>query len=1534
MRWMTRSQGGWGSVVALRALAAAVVGLAVARSPDAWAQNTQPQAAQDCESQMPDKYAEVAQSYPPGQVNGWRCVVDNAANPTQVRGQVYLDMYGTNSFNWYGVPVYSSFSYAALDANKQCGFACGTGQATTLGTKAGNPIDLATGNKYKAESDLDGDLPFQRYYLGDDVARPVGMFGGRWRSVYDRRIVTISGSGTMSVIAYRAGGQGLYFNSTGSAVYTSDKDTPYKLEKLFSGSTHTGWRLTDANDAVELYDVDGKPTSTTWPSGEFQTLAYDANARLQTVTGRDGRKLSFAYDSSGRLQTLTDASGAVTTYAYDPSSGLLGTVTYPGGATRKYFYNEAGRVVSPPPGTYYLTGIEDENGQRHASYSYDSANRAILSTLAGDAERVDVSYGTGTSATVTDALGRTTTRNWTVAQRVAKYTGASGLSVSQDSALGTATYDANGYVNVETDFLGNQTDYDYNTRGLETQRIEAKTDTTGKKRTLQTDWHATYRVPIERRVRDSAGTLKAKVAWTYNTREQPLTQTATDPTVTPNTTRTTTYTYCESADVTAGTCPFVGLLKSVNGPRSDVSDLTTFTYRQADHAACATAPTTCAYRKGDLWKVTNALGHIVEVQAFDGAGRPLSIVDANNVRTDYEYHARGWLTASKVRGTNDTVETDDRIVRVEYWPTGLVKKVTQPDGAFITFAYDAAHRLTGIADSAGNTVTYTLNKAGERTQEDVKDATNTLRRTLSRTYNTLGQLTAVTDAYNRSTGFTYDANGNLDQVTDALLRVTDQNVDPLNRLSRSLQDMAGLAAQTQVAYDALDNPTQVTDPKGLNTTYAYTGFSELKTLTSPDTGTTTYTYDAAGNRASQVDARSKTTNYGYDALNRPISVTYPTATALNVAYVYDTAQADCQTGETFTIGRLAKMTDGSGSTVYCYDRFGALVRKVQTTNGQSFTLRYVYAANGQLQKTIYPDNAEASYLYDAQGRTQEINVKTATGTTIQLLRSASYHPFGPVQQWTYGNGRVMTRTLNLNGEPGIVQVNATDGLSLGYEFDEVGNLKKLRNGNQSDPPLRVFGYDALNRLIETKDGGTNAVLQSYAYDATGNRTSATVSGVTTTNTYETASHRMIQVGVWDRTYDNAGNTTYIAAPTTGKTFVYGDHNRLTQVLNGATVAMNYVYNGMGERVRKHLNTANTYTLYDEAGRWLGDYGNTGAPNQQVIWFDDLPVGVLDGAGANQKLHYIEPDALGTPRVVIDRTRGAQGVAIWTWNLTGEAFGTTLPNENPDGDATTFVFDMRFPGQRYDSASGLNYNYFRDYEPGTGRYSQSDPIGLTGGVSTYGYAGGMPTGAIDPMGLAYGYFDWGDVVFMNAGQVGDLLGFDAALPQGYVDFVFGALDGASFGASALTRRLTGAQDAVNECSGYYTAGGWAAVAYDLLSGGGLIKSGLRATKGLGWKNPLYKNAVEQFKKSDLSNAGRALSKHPEVIGETKNTIRQTLRSDRAMNGAAHSALRNIMRNGVITNPVLGRYGKVTQIQIPGGFGARWAADGSFIGFINP
>jgi RHS repeat-associated protein len=60
--------------------------------------------------------------------------------------------------------------------------------------------------------------------------------------------------------------------------------------------------------------------------------------------------------------------------------------------------------------------------------------------------------------------------------------------------------------------------------------------------------------------------------------------------------------------------------------------------------------------------------------------------------------------------------------------------------------------------------------------------------------------------------------------------------------------------------------------------------------------------------------------------------------------------------------------------------------------------------------------------------------------------------------------------------------------------------------------------------------------------------------------------------------------------------------------------------------------------------------------------------------------------------------------------------------------------MRYPGQRYDSVSGLHYNYFRDYDPGTGRYVQSDPVGLDGGINSFGYVGGNPLNRLDAFGL--------------------------------------------------------------------------------------------------------------------------------------------------------------------------------------------------------
>jgi RHS repeat-associated protein len=155
-------------------------------------------------------------------------------------------------------------------------------------------------------------------------------------------------------------------------------------------------------------------------------------------------------------------------------------------------------------------------------------------------------------------------------------------------------------------------------------------------------------------------------------------------------------------------------------------------------------------------------------------------------------------------------------------------------------------------------------------------------------------------------------------------------------------------------------------------------------------------------------------------------------------------------------------------------------------------------------------------------------------------------------------------------------------------------------------------------------------------------------------------------------------------------------------------------------------------VYDEAGRLIYETG-AGSP-RTYLWSDDAPIAVIDGTTLTG---YIVPDNLGTPRAITNST----GTAIWRWDqvagstTTGgsEVFGQGSANTDPDGDGTHVTFNPRFPGQYLDAESGLHYNYFRDYEPGTGRYVQSDPIGLEGGSSTYRYADGAPISYLDPTG---------------------------------------------------------------------------------------------------------------------------------------------------------------------------------------------------------
>jgi len=186
----------------------------------------------------------------------------------------------------------------------------------------------------------------------------------------------------------------------------------------------------------------------------------------------------------------------------------------------------------------------------------------------------------------------------------------------------------------------------------------------------------------------------------------------------------------------------------------------------------------------------------------------------------------------------------------------------------------------------------------------------------------------------------------------------------------------------------------------------------------------------------------------------------------------------------------------------------------------------------------------------------------------------------------------------------------------------------------------------------------------------------------------------------------------------------------------------YYINGLGERVAKSGNDAFGFFdvmsgaveyAYDEAGHLIGEYDARGNVIEETVYLGDIPVAVMEGGfnfghfgfgQGGQGVYYITADNLGSPHIVAD----AHNRKLWEWHHA--PFGDTEP-VSTEG----FSYNLRLPGQVRDQESGLNYNFFRDYDSHLGRYVQSDPMGVLAGINTYGYVGQSPLISIDPRALA-------------------------------------------------------------------------------------------------------------------------------------------------------------------------------------------------------
>ncbi|WP_370978288.1 hypothetical protein [Agaribacterium sp. ZY112] len=639
---------------------------------------------------------------------------------------------------------------------------------------------------------------------------------------------------------------------------------------------------------------------------------------------------------------------------------------------------------------------------------------------------------------------------------------------------------------------------------------------------------------------------------------------------------TTSYTYNDAGQVT-----------SVDGPRVDVNDVSTFEYN--DNYL--------------LTKATNALGHEVQIQEYDAYGNPSVVVDENGVTTRYGYHIRGWLESTHIESSPQTV-SESRV----YDGVGNLVQVTTATSGVFTLEYDAANRLTAVVNSLNERMEYSLDAAGNVLSVKVYAADGSLVMQELNKYDELSRLMEAQGNDGQSSSYKYDANDNLIESYDSFANLNTNNYDALNRIEQSI-DRAG--NPISLSYNSSDQITSVTDQRGNVTSYEYDYLGNLIKLSSPDTGVSDYVYDDASNLINQSDANGVQVSYSYDALNRLTGINYANAPSLNINYRYD----DFEAGSNFGRGKLAEVNDGSGYTRYRYDALGQVTNRDYQINGNPFSISNTYSPAGLLESTRYPSGRLVRYEYDELGRVQALYTQAEGGSEQGIVAQIQYLPFGPVSSWTYGNGVVHSANYDLDYRlTALAASGSLNVLDLEYGYDTNNNITELDNNERIQTSQR-FDYTVLDQ-VKSASGAYGDV--DYIYDQVGNRLSRSITKDSTDTenyVYAADSNRLQKVntegGSRDLFYDANGNLIDDLSQQV-MSWVYGVDNRPESVsIEGQEI--HYRHNYLGQRVLKSQGSSVRYFHYNSQGQLIAVSDETGTFVEEYIYLNDQLVAYLTEA---------------------------------------------------------------------------------------------------------------------------------------------------------------------------------------------------------------------------------------------------------------------------------------------------------------------------------
>ena len=1061
-----------------------------------------------------------------------------------------------------------------------------------------------------------------------------------------------------------------------------------------------------------VLDEDGRRVAINDHFGELVfNFIYDNKERLIKATDREGRTINYEW-SDNQLIKVIDVMGNTWLYGYD-NNGQLNQKTAPDGSIVKIDYT----VSTPAPKTAMTSGKEGAIISKNAVVTTNSSNRDSKLAQVGkfidrngavtiynhQYNRVNKQY----TITIEDPIGKKTVTVYDVDGNVITKMVNGNLikSYQRDKANNLVKYiDQRGLITTtyynqfnnptKITYADGTTElYEYNKKNELIKQTNAKGD-------IHTfEYDASHNLI---KIIEAAGKPEQRIfVWQYDNYGQQISFSISNKDQSINF-KSTFDKYGNIESYTDAKGAKYQYAYNIQGQITEIKNPLQETFLLKYNLA------------GHLIETIDPMNHINHY-TIDSMGRLINSTDPEGYQTKYSYTFN--QNGQEIKVTNAL----NQVTTYQFDNASQLIKVISPTGLETRKIYNIDGELIQDIDKAGNIVSYEYGAKGSKLAGLLAKI---VYPTFSETYkyNYFGDITEI------------------NEILDANTKITNQLIYDQTELITNIIDPENRVLQTN--YNALGDAIKTIDPSGGVTTYERDLFGNINIFTDANSNQYLFVYDENNNLIKETKALGSEIEYIYDEFDQLIEQKNTDGNRIIYQYdkagnnikksYFDKAQSIPSQEIHYSYNKADQLIEvlqtGDTDTHFIYQR-DALGRVIQETISYGSgtdkitkTLKYSYDEEGNLVSFNYPDNSSVKYQYDKNQLTKATlaNGEIITWSNYEWLTPTKINYPNSIQTYQYDPlGRLLQTDLINNDE--VL-------LHRQYSYDKVDNISQM----QTEYGETNYQYDSLDRLILSKPSNEiqnlGIGIESYGYDAIGNRISSSQLqdewNYNQLNQLTTFGDKLNQT-----TLTYTANSQLASEVTNNKelSYRYNAADRLISIKDGNNEVASYQYDAFGRRISKTVSGEVTYFIYANEGL-IGELDDKGNLSVAYGWVPNSQWGTKPlwqaNVNINQTLqsasyHYLITDHLGTPQLAIN------GQGQQTWKMYSDAFGNTALDPN-----NQMTLNLRFPGQYYDQETGLSYNYQRDYNPKIGRYIQSDPLGLNGGINNFTYVENNPLKYVD------------------------------------------------------------------------------------------------------------------------------------------------------------------------------------------------------------